>query len=128
MKKTTNIAILKLTALLAVLYPSIALACMSVSPWLLIVAPAIHFFPAALGTIIVGEGKRLWFAGVAFFSYIALYFLANLGLFNLLHSDMSIITVFFLPYALIIVALVKRSSSAEQSRSTPPLLHDDCAK
>ena len=131
MNKTTNKATLKLIALLAVLYPSIALACVSIPPWLFIVAPAVHFFPAALGAIIVGEGKRLWFAAVAFFSYIALYILANLGLFNLLHSGMSFITIFFLPYALIIVALVKKNqkhSSAEPVECTPPLLHDDCAK
>ncbi|MEE9325764.1 MAG: hypothetical protein V3U71_00610 [Cocleimonas sp.] len=103
MNKTTR----NLIAVIATLFPSIALACGPMIPvWFIISAIILFFSPVLIGLMVVREGKRLWFFLVSVLYYFALYLIS--GGFNLLQSGMGMTVVYFAPFILIIIALIKR--------------------
>jgi len=110
MNKTTLTSL----AILIILNPSIAFACLFVPPpWILIGVPIVHFMPVIIGNMIVGKGTRLWFTGISVFYYFAMYAILN-GL-NIIQSDSNFLTMLLLPYVLIIVALIKRGERKNDS-------------
>jgi hypothetical protein len=104
MTKTTR----NIIAIIATLFPSIALACGPMIPsWIIFSAIILFFSPAIIGLMIVSQGKRLWFFLVSVLYYFALYLIS--GGFNLLQSGTGMTVIYFSPFILLIIALIKRS-------------------